>query len=96
VSKRFIKEVAPYVELYRDDRTGIAWIENGQSGSEHSAHPNIDVSGSVRGMKKLGYWDEDDTIIRCNGSYYNISRKSVQDELDEIAFQYCQCGECEH
>lgn len=63
MAKRLIKEIKPYVKLFINNNTGIAWIENGSTGNSHSAHPNIDSSGSVEGMKKtriLGY-------RRCNG-----------------------------
>lgn len=92
--KRLIKEIKPYVELYINDNTGIAWIENGSTGNGHSCHPNIDVTGSVSGMKKLGYWKQDDAIIKSNGFYYNTSKYSVSDELDEIAGQHCKCDKC--
>ncbi|QST02162.1 hypothetical protein IMZ31_22175 (plasmid) [Pontibacillus sp. ALD_SL1] len=94
MAKKKIKEIKPYVTLFRDNRTGIAWVENGNTGNEHSAHPNIDRSGSVRGMKRLGYWDTDDRVVQCNGSKYNVSKVVVTDELDEIAKQYCRCEGC--
>ena len=69
--KRFIKEVKPYCNLFIDDKTGVAWIENGSTGMGHSVHPNIDDSGSVKGMKQCGYWNkEDKTTIQLNG--FNI------------------------
>ena len=90
--KKLIKEVAPYVVLYRDTRTGIAWVENGKTGNGHSAHPNIDASGSVAGMRKLGYWPKDQRVVKCHGFIYNIDRLVVSDDLDELARQHCQCG----
>lgn len=90
--KTFIKSVGAYKELHRDDRTGIAWIEDGSTGNGHTAHPNIDATGSVRGMKKLGYWAKDARTVRSHGYIYNIDRLVVTDELDEIARQYCRCG----
>ena len=65
--KQLITEVAPYVKLYRDTRTGIAWVANGTVGLGHSCHPNIDASGSVRGMKARGYWRKDDRTVRSHG-----------------------------
>jgi hypothetical protein len=88
--KQLIKEVAPYIKLYRDTRTGIAWVENGQVGIGHTCHPNIDKTGSIRGMKKL-YWGECRTV-RSHGFIYNIDRISVSDDYDELARQHCQCG----
>lgn len=35
--------------------------------------PNIDISGSVTGMKKL-YWGEDAKVVRCGSYYYNVTR----------------------
>lgn len=92
--KKFIKEIKPYAKLYRDDKTGIAWIEDGSTGLSYSIHPNIDDSGSVRGMKSLGYWDKYDKIVRTHGFKYNISKTSIDGELDEIVSTYCQCEEC--
>ena len=36
-------------------------------------HPSIHISGSVRGMKKLGYWGKSDLIIKQGQYYYNMS-----------------------
>lgn len=62
MAKKLIKEIRPYVKLYRDTNNGIAWIEDGSTGLGISVHPNLDKSGSVTGMKKLGYWDKSDRI----------------------------------
>lgn len=92
MSKTLIKEIRPYVKLYRDNETGIAWVEDGTTGNGHSCHPNINASGSVAGMRKLGYWGKEDRTVKCHGAIYNIDRLSVDDELDEIARQHCRCG----
>lgn len=92
MSKIKLQEIKPHVFLYRDSETGIAWVENGSTGLGHSAHPNIDASGSVSGMKKLGYWSKEDRTVRSHGYIYNIDLCITSDELDEIARQHCQCG----
>lgn len=92
--KTLIKKLDDITFLYRDTKTGIAWVENGHNGSIHSAHPNIDATGAVIGMKKLGYWRYDCLIKRSHGTIYNISICSVQDSYDELARQYCECGGC--
>ncbi len=94
--KKFIKEVNQNAKLYRDDKTGIAWIEDGSTGMSHSIHPNIDSSGSVRGMKNLGYWDKQDKIVKSHGFKFNISKVVVTDELDKIVSMYCQCETCQN
>lgn len=90
--KKKIKEISNYQILYRCSRTGIAWVEDYSTGTAHSAHPNIDGTGSVRGMKRLGYWRELDRTVRTRGTIYNIDSCVVTDELDEIARQHCRCG----
>lgn len=30
MAKQFIREVNPYAKLYRDDKNGIAWIEDNE------------------------------------------------------------------
>jgi hypothetical protein len=92
--KRLIKEVKPNANLYIDDNTGIAWIEDGSTGMGHSVHPNIDITGSVRGMKDRGYWGKHDKIVRSHGWQYNISKFVISDELDNIVADYCQCECC--
>ena len=37
-------------------------------------YANIHYTGSVRGMKKLGYWNKHDTCIRCGKCIYNVDR----------------------
>jgi hypothetical protein len=43
------------------------------SEAEKAAHPSIHCTGSVRGMKKLGYWGKYDEIVRCGQFIYNLS-----------------------
>lgn len=40
---------------------------------EKSLHPSIHYTGSVRGMKKLGYWGKHDKCVRCGQYIYNTS-----------------------
>jgi hypothetical protein len=81
------------VKLYRDDSTGIAWLEDGTSGTGTSAHPSIHGTGSVRGMKDRGYWGKDDRTVRSHGFLYNIDQpihpRSADDRLVQ---QACRCG----
>ena len=92
MKKTFVKYIKPYVELHFDRKTGIAWIEDHSAGIGHSAHPNISVTGSIRGMKALGYWQKDDRVVRSHGFYYNIDHCVISTEYDRIASQYCKCG----
>lgn len=41
--------------------------------AEKERHPSIHVTGSVRGMKKMGFWGKDDRIVRSGQYYYNLS-----------------------
>ena len=90
--KELIKALRPHVNLYRDPKSGIAWIEDGTSGTGHSCHPNISASGSVRGMKAKGYWYRNDRTVRSHGFIYNIDRCVIHSPYDEIANDYCRCG----
>lgn len=69
----------------------VVSIENRSVGIGHSAHPNIDASGSVKGMKNMGYWGKDDEVVRFGGHYYNMSRIAISDELDALAL-YLEMG----
>lgn len=92
MGKQLIKQVSEYVHLYRDSRTGIAWVENGSTGNGHSAHANIDRTGSVLGMKRRGYWRKSDRTVRCDGAIYNIDSVVISDDLDQLAADHCRCG----
>lgn len=97
MAKQFIREVKPYANLYKDTVTGIAWIEDGSTGCGHSCHPNIDSTGSVTGMKKLGYWNKKDRIVRSHGFQYNIDKFVIdtKDEFDIIVAKECACAGCQ-
>ena len=41
---------------------------------EKDRHPSIHYTGSVRGMKKLGFWGKNDRCVRCGQYIYNLSR----------------------
>ena len=44
---------------------------------EKSRHPSIHHTGSVQGMKKLGFWGKDDVCVRCGQYIYNLSQQSI-------------------
>ena len=96
MAKKLIKEIRPYVKLYRDTNNGIAWIEDGSTGLGISVHPNLDKSGSVTGMKKLGYWDKSDRIVLSHGWKYNIDRFvcDKKNDLEMIVADECMCQVC--
>ena len=37
-------------------------------------HPSIHYTGSVKGMKKLGYWGKKDKCVRQGQYIYNLSK----------------------
>ncbi len=41
--------------------------------AQKAQHPSIHYTGSVRGMKKLGYWGKHDRCVRCGAYIYNLS-----------------------
>ncbi len=64
----------------------VVEIHNGSTGNGHSAHPNIDTSGSVKGMKAIGYWGQHDVIASAHGNNYNMSKLVISDDLDKLAY----------
>lgn len=94
--KQFIREIEKNVILYKDDKNGIAWIEDGRTGLGISVHPNISATGSVRGMKNLGYWGRNDRTVRSHGFIYNIDSLiyDKNDELEKIVAEECSCNAC--
>lgn len=96
MAKKFIREVAPYANLYKDTINGIAWIEDNSTGLGISVHPNIDESGSVKGMKNLGHWGKYDRIVTSHGWKYNIDRFVCDKEnrFETIVANECMCQGC--
>lgn len=96
MAKQFIKEIEPYKKLYRDNKNGIAWIEDGSTGLGISVHPNIHKTGSVIGMKNLGYWNKSDRIVQSHGWKYNIDRFvcDKKNNLEMIVANECMCQAC--
>lgn len=94
--KQFIKEIEKNVTLYRDDKSGIAWIEDGRTGLGISVHANIHSSGSIAGMKNLGYWGKKDRTVRSHGFIYNIDSFvcDKENELEMIVAGECRCQGC--
>jgi len=89
-----IMKVGESAWLWRDSKTGIAVIRDGATGLGHSCHANISTTGSVRGMKALGYWAKDSRCVRFGGFVYNIDTYVVSDAYDEVAGQNCMCPAC--
>lgn len=96
MAKKLIRKIDEHATLYRDDRNGIAWIEDGSTGCGHSCHANIDASGSVTGMKNLGYWDKEDRVIQSHGFKYNIDTFVIdkENQYDLIVADECMCQGC--
>lgn len=95
--KKLIRNIDEYTTLYRDDRSGIAWIEDGTTGLGISIHASISDSGSVRGMKNCGYWRKFDRTIRNHGFIYNIDTLSYDknNALERMLVSAeCKCAAC--
>jgi len=94
--KQFIREIEKNVNFYRDDKNGIAWIEDGRTGLGISVHANISATGSVVEMKNLGYWFRKDRTVRSHGWIYNIDSFVCDEdnELEMIIADECRCQGC--
>lgn len=94
--KQFIRKIEEHVNLYRDDKNGIAWIEDGRTGLGISIHANISSSGSVSGMKVRGYWGKKDRTVRSHGWIYNIDSFvcDKDNKLEMIVADECRCQGC--
>lgn len=91
---RALQRIEEHVVAYIDDATGIVWVENGKTGMGHSAHPNIDQTGSIPGMRSRYPSWRNVRIVLSHGWYYNIDVLAVnpEDPYDVFAAQHCQCG----
>ena len=60
-------------------------IKNYSVGIGHSAYASIDITGSVRGMKKAGYWKADDQTVRAHGYIFNLDAMRLSHPLDALS-----------
>lgn len=90
-----VKKIAEHATL-KVYSNGIATVHDGSSGMTHSVHPNIDCTGSVRGMKQLGYWKRDARTVRAGSYIYNIDSLAYDKEnaYDMVAYENCMCMAC--
>lgn len=91
-AKVALEHLGEHATLFLDPKTGIAWVEDYSSGLGHSCHPNISRTGSVRGMKAKGYWDQHDRVVESHGFKFNIDHCIISSAYDRIASEYCRCG----
>lgn len=83
-----LRDIAPYKPLKRCTTHGVAWIEDGSTGTAVSVHPN-----SRRGM--AGY----ERPVTCHGWTFDTASLAttfggpgMATELEEIVRQACRCG----
>jgi len=86
----------PHVTLKLDTTTGIAWIEDRHHGVGVSVHANISSSGSIRGMKKKGWWGQNDRTANSHGFIFNLDTFicNQNDLLEVVVADHCQCKGC--
>jgi len=63
----------------------VTVIENNSAGVGHSAYANISSSGSVEGMKNLGYWRKEDKTVKQGDFIYNLSSVVISCSIDALA-----------
>lgn len=83
---RFLIDGKEYKILFSNSRPTIVQITDGRSGTIHSAHPSIDATGSVAGMKARGYWRKHDNTIKVFGCIYNHSSLLIDYPLDKLCY----------
>lgn len=94
MEKKIIDIEAGIISVHRDQATGIARVHDGRAGCAHSAHPNISARGSMTRSTARDWWGETARTAEANGFIYNIDSLIITDELDEIAFRFCECTGC--
>lgn len=62
---------------------GIPCFRDYCAGGEYLLYPNIDITGSLSGMRKNYGWDGD-SVIRAHKCYLNISKPVVEDEISAL------------
>ncbi|GHU75905.1 hypothetical protein FACS1894188_07600 [Clostridia bacterium] len=55
-----------------------------QSEKVTDRHPSIHYTGSVAGMKNLGYWGKNDVCVRIGQYIYNLSI-TIDPKIDYLA-----------
>jgi hypothetical protein len=93
-NKKLVRAVGPTAKLFRDKKTGVAWVEDVQGNVTvtHAAHPRIEEPGRVSLMVKNGMWKKTDRVVKCGPAAYNIDVRACTTPLDYLAANACACG----
>lgn len=93
---KLIGIINPSMLVFRDEKTGVAWIDDEITGLHYTVHPNIHGKGSVIGMKASGAWKKHDKIARVNGFIYNISNFICDNDnpFEMLIANNCMCEGC--
>lgn len=86
MTEQLIEQLSPCVAVWRDEETGLAWVDAG--GRKFFCHP--DTVG--RGSPAAKWWAENARTLSFEGYLYNIDEMVIAFEEDEIARQHCRCG----
>lgn len=93
-NKIFVKEIRPHVRMYKDASNGLVWIEDGTTGLGYSCHSNIDITGSIKGMKYHKFWGQKDRCIRSHGFIFNVDSLYGTGSFYDICKKECMCVGC--
>jgi hypothetical protein len=98
MGKILVQEVTTSLKLYRDERTGVAWVEDLEGNLVLTPHPFIGKGDSIRTMKLRGIWKRDCRTAASHGLIHNISwcRTDLDNPLDVLAMRACRCGGVHH
>lgn len=77
-----------YVQRYLGEfkmSNGIMAFYNYSTGSRELLYSNIDISGSVAGMRRNFGWKAD-TVVRAHGLWVNLDRSGLTTPIDALLF----------
>lgn len=77
-------EISKKTYSYPILKKGVVGIKNYSDGYIQLAHPDIDITGSIKGMKNKKYWEKDDKIIQVFNRKVNVSKTIINNIIDEF------------
>lgn len=94
--KKFIKQLDGHINIFCDEKSGLATLEDEITGIGVSAHSCVSLSDKAGRRNVNRYWKKFDRIIEFDGYLYNIDKfiLNPKNDMQVIAANLCMCDAC--
>lgn len=81
-------------KIYRNIKTGIAFVDDTEHGVIWSCHPMLSSDASIQMTRVNGIWKKEASIARNNGFIFNVDELDIVNPYNRLMLNYCECRGC--